>query len=63
MKLRHFRLDIDNYGDDILHHNPVEETTRLLREVADRLEEGWTEGQLRDLNGNRVGQWYAVEGH
>lgn len=33
------------------------EAARILREIADRIETGRTDGKVRDLNGNTVGQW------
>jgi hypothetical protein len=37
---------------------PASEIARILREVARRIEEdGDDEGLLRDINGNRVGEW------
>jgi hypothetical protein len=33
------------------------EAARILREAADRLEIGNDSGYLRDINGNRVGQF------
>ena len=33
------------------------EAARLLREVADKLENGWDRGVLMDINGNKVGDW------
>lgn len=37
------------------------EASRLLREVADRLVEGDTEGRVRDTNGNKVGT-FSMDG-
>ena len=37
--------------------NPEYETARLLRQTADRLENGIPGGMLMDINGNRVGHW------
>lgn len=34
------------------------EVARILRDVADRIESGSTEGRLRDVNGNNVGSWF-----
>ena len=33
------------------------ETARILREVADRLEDGGDAGNVRDINGNPVGHF------
>jgi hypothetical protein len=47
-------LNIDNaaFGED-----RSLEIARILREAADKLEAGSTGSQLRDFNGNRVGQF------
>lgn len=33
------------------------EVRRLLREIQEKLETGFTSGILMDLNGNKVGEW------
>ena len=33
------------------------ETARILREIADKIEYGYTSGYPTDYNGNRVGHW------
>ena len=33
------------------------EVARILRELADKIEDGRTEGKLMDINGNSVGEW------
>lgn len=38
----------------------AEETARLLREAADKVTAGRTEGKLVDSNGNTVGEWRFV---
>lgn len=38
------------------------ELARLLRETAERLEQGVPYGSLRDVNGNMVGRWGHQEG-
>ncbi len=35
----------------------AEEVARLLREIADALDNGHTGGPVIDLNGNKVGTW------
>ena len=37
--------------------NATHETARILRNIADRIESGATEGGAHDFNGNRVGKW------
>ena len=38
-------------------HNPEIETARILRELADRIEESGLEsvGKIKDINGNNIG--------
>jgi hypothetical protein len=33
------------------------EVARILRDIADRIENGSREGSARDINGNNVGGW------
>lgn len=33
------------------------EIARILRNIADKVEEGRVDGSIRDINGNRVGNW------
>ena len=49
----------DDYDDDeaIDKYYEAEEISRLLREVIDKLEYGCESGDLRDINGNKVGEW------
>ena len=51
-----FRLDMlcENAAFDDL---PFREIARILREAADDVEAGAPIGSLRDLNGNKVGEW------
>ena len=37
--------------------NGTYEVARLLRQIADRVEIGYQDGSVVDLNGNRVGEW------
>ena len=34
------------------------EVARILRDVADKIERGESDGRLRDVNGNNVGSWF-----
>ena len=36
---------------------PNEELARIIREVAQHLDRGYTSGGVRDVNGNRVGSF------
>ena len=51
-----FTLNIDcenlAFEDDV-----APELARLLREIADRIESGSMAGNIRDINGNRVGSF------
>lgn len=38
------------------------ETARILREIADKLEDGRENGVAMDYNGNRVGEWEFEDG-
>ncbi len=37
--------------------NDVYEIARILKDIADRIESGRTEGKCVDYNGNVVGEW------
>lgn len=37
--------------------DPALEAARLLRVIADKLDEGYTDGPIMDANGNSVGTW------
>lgn len=49
------RMETDNaaFGENITDNQY--EVARILRELADRLEEGEDSGWIRDVNGNKVG--------
>jgi len=49
-------LNVTNAAFD----EPGPETSRLLRLVADRIDQGATEGTVSDVNGNRVGSYGFV---
>ncbi len=61
MKFKSFRLDITDMDDAAMDENPREEVARILRETADKVENGTDYGNLRDINGNNVGHWDLVE--
>lgn len=33
------------------------EVSRILREIADKVESDYSEGTAKDVNGNTVGEW------
>ena len=41
-------------------HNPGPEASRLLRDVAKKVEAGATEGKIIDINGNTVGRFDTI---
>lgn len=48
----------NNNRDDRGTYEPGPELARILRRIADSVEDGWhLQGQCRDVNGNRVGHW------
>lgn len=40
---------------------PGTEAARILREVAKKIENGYTDGRMMDINGNKVGEWEINE--
>lgn len=40
--------------------DPGFELARILREVAKHVEDGCVRGDLRDINGNKVG-WFSID--
>lgn len=50
-------IDIGQLDNDAFQPDPRPEIARILRELADKIENGMEEGRffLRDLNGNKVG--------
>lgn len=52
-----FELKIDS-ENAAFSESPELETARLLRQTADRLENGNDYGSLTDFNGNLVGKWH-----
>lgn len=48
--------ETDKNGDYILDSQATE-VRRLLRQIQLKLSDGYTDGVLIDVNGNRVGEW------
>lgn len=46
----------DRHGDAVLDPNATE-VRRILRDVICKLEAGYTDGSVIDVNGNKVGNW------
>lgn len=55
MKAARFDLRITELENAAFDTFPQAELARILREAADKIENGHQEFTLRDLNGNRVG--------
>ena len=51
-----FTLTIESHGEQATDE-PGGMTYDLLRETADKMDEGYTSGPLLDVNGNTVGHW------
>ena len=48
----------DPYEDGCNAYAKAEEVARILRNIADQIENGMrTEGSCMDYNGNKVGEW------
>lgn len=61
MKYKSFRLDITDMDDAAMNEYPREEVARILRETAEKVQNGNDYGYLRDINGNKVGHWSLIE--
>ena len=48
--------EVDKNGDNILDPSACELRRNLL-EIVKKLEYGYTEGNVIDINGNKVGKW------
>ena len=51
-----FKLNIDTENSAFENYK-VEELTEILEALIDRINDGQTEGKLRDRNGNTVGDF------
>ena len=45
----------DNGEEDEYYRN--QEVARILREIADKVENYWDAGSIADYNGNKIGEW------
>ena len=43
-------------GEEDMYYEGFE-LSRILRQIADRIDSGMTSGSCIDLNGNKVGKW------
>lgn len=53
------RIDSDNAAFE--EDSGAVEVARLVRQIADRIDQGEREGKLLDLNGNTVGEFLVTE--
>lgn len=56
-----FQLEIASLANAAFAHNPRPEIARILRETADKIEQGRDVIALRDANGNTVGDAILIE--
>lgn len=52
-----FVIEIDSENAAFSEGEAAYEISRLIRETADKVEEGYTSGFLTDYNGQRAGHW------
>lgn len=52
-----FKLQFDMSGDAFAGHTYDVEIARILVEVSNNVIAGYRGGPIRDVNGNRIGQW------
>ena len=57
-----FTTDNAAFFDEVTEKRTHDEVVRLLRQVADRLESGELSGDVRDINGNKVGTYGYMGG-
>ncbi len=55
-----FTLTLETLNEAFDGANHPIELARILRVVANRIEAGQTEGNVRDINGNRVGSFHST---
>lgn len=53
------KTDNDAFAED--NGGPGEECARIMRRIADSLDEGYTSGLCVDANGNTVGSWEVTQ--
>ena len=56
-----FELEFDTTGDAFLDDGHASEVARILKSVADSVEAGNLHGVIHDVNGNRIGRYYAEQ--
>lgn len=48
-----FHDDVESYDDYVMRY----EVTRILKTIANKIENGYTKGSCIDINGNKIGTW------
>ena len=56
-----FQLEFDTGNAAFEDDNLRPEIARILGEIAEHVEGGYVEGVIRDINGNKVGNWSMDE--
>ncbi len=54
------RIEIATDNDAFVP-NPYQELSRLVRGVADKMDNGCDGGNILDVNGNKVGRWDLLQ--
>jgi len=52
-----FTLKFSTDNDAFQGYNKEYEITRILTEITEKVQNGYTEGKIRDINGNTIGEW------
>jgi hypothetical protein len=55
-----FKLKFNTVNDAFLNGNYAKEIARILADVAAKVASGQRDGIIRDINGNKVGEWEAL---
>ena len=55
-----FKLSLNTSNVAFIDYG-TEEVKRILLEVAEKVQNGITEGKIIDINGNRIGKWELNE--
>lgn len=57
MSTPEFQIRFKLTGAAFEDENRIEETARILRGIAERIDAGRDSGTVHDINGNRIGEW------
>lgn len=52
-----FTIDLSS-GNDAVVSDPQAAIKRVLEDISSLVESGHDEGNIRDLNGNKIGAWF-----